>query len=89
MERADILARIRELAVATRPDLKASDITESATFGTLGLDSVRLVELGVRLEHLFGERVVLDDWIDQEAARGDESYTVRSLVTFIEQSLAR
>ena len=38
-------------------------------FATLGLDSIRMVELGVRLEQMFGEAVVLDDWIDQEAAR--------------------
>jgi acyl carrier protein len=88
-DRARILDQVRELAIATSPDLKALDITETATFGTMGLDSVRVVELGVRLEQLFGPKVVLDDWIDQEAARGGESYTVKSLVAFIERSLAK
>jgi acyl carrier protein len=87
-DRAKILDQVRELAITTSPELKASDITETATFGTMGLDSVRMVELGVRLEQLFGPKVVLDDWIDQEAARGDKSYTVESLVTFIESALA-
>jgi len=87
MDRADILDRIRELAASTCPGLTAADIVESATFNTLGLDSVRLVELGVRLEQTFGERVIVDDWIDQEAARGDEGYTVGSLVSFIERSM--
>ena len=49
---------------------------------------MRLVELGVRLEQMFGERVILDDWIDQEAVRGDEGYTVGSLVSFIEKSVS-
>ena len=89
MDRARILEQLRELAIATSPELKASDITETATFGTMGLDSVRMVELGVRLEELFGPTVVLDDWIDQEAARDGENYTVQSLVTFIERSLAK
>lgn len=89
IERAEILERIRALAVETRPDLDPSAITESATFATLGLDSIRMVELGVRLEQMFGEGVVLDDWIDEEAARGGEGYTVGSLLTFIERSLAR
>jgi len=88
-DRATILDRVKELAIETSPELKASDITETATFGTMGLDSVRMVELGVRLEELFGPNVVLDDWIDQETARGDEGYTVESLVTFIESSLAK
>ena len=89
MDRARILEQVRELAIATSPALKASDITETATFGTMGLDSVRMVELGVRLEDVFGPKVVLDDWIDQESAREDESYSVRSLVAFIERSLAK
>jgi acyl carrier protein len=88
IDRAQILDQVRELAITTSPELKASDITEAATFGTLGLDSVRMVELGVRLEEMFGPKVVLDDWIDQEAARDGESYTVKSLVAFIESSLA-
>jgi len=89
LDRARILDQVRELAIATSPELKASDITETASFGTMGLDSVRMVELGVRLEQLFGPKIVLDDWIDQEAARDGESYTVASLVAFIESSLAK
>ena len=88
MDRARILDQVRELAIATSPELKASEITETASFGTMGLDSVRMVELGVRLEESFGPAVVLDDWIDQEAARDGDSYTVASLVTFIERALA-
>jgi acyl carrier protein len=89
MDRARILQMVSELAIATSPELKASDITETATFGTMGIDSVRMVELGVRLEQLFGPKVVLDDWIDQESAREGEGYTVQSLVSFIESSLAK
>ena len=76
VDRARILDQVRELAVATSPELKAADITETANFGTMGLDSVRMVELGVRLEQLFGPNVVLDDWIDQENARDGDGYTV-------------
>ena len=89
IDRAEILDRVRELAVATRPDLKASDVTDTATFGTMGLDSIRMVEMGVRLEEMFGDKVVLDDWIDQEAGRAGEGYTVGSLIAFIERSLAK
>ena len=86
MERADILDRIRELVVTTCPGVTAADISESATLATLGLDSVRLVELGVRLEQTFGDRVIIDEWIDEEAGRADGGYTIASLVSFIERS---
>jgi acyl carrier protein len=88
-DRARILDQVRELAIATSPELKAEDITETATFATMGLDSIRMVELAVRLEERFGPQVVLDDWIDQEAARAGENYTVESLVAFIESSLTK
>ncbi len=89
MDRAQILDRVRALAIETNPDLKDLEITEAATFGTMGLDSVRMVELGVRVEEVFGTDVVLDEWIDRETARGDGSFTVGSLVSFIETSLAK
>jgi acyl carrier protein len=89
VERAQILDQVRELAIATSPELRAADITETANFATMGIDSVRMVELGVRLEQLFGPQVVLDEWIDQESARDGDGYTVQSLVTFIERSLAK
>lgn len=89
MDRGEILDGVRALAVETNSDLKGVDISEEATLGTMGLDSVRIVELGVRVEETFGSQVVLDDWIDQEAVRGEGGYTVGSLVTFIELSLAK
>ena len=88
-DRARILQVVKELTITTCPDVNLSDITESSTFGTMGLDSVRMVELGVRLEESFGPKVVLDDWIDEESAREGVNYTVLSLVTFIERSLAK
>jgi acyl carrier protein len=72
----------------TNPHLKEGEITEEATLASMGLDSVAIVELSVRLEEVFGSEVVLDDWINQEAAREQQSYSVASLVTFIERSLA-
>jgi acyl carrier protein len=85
--RAEILARVRALALETNPHLKDADVTDRATLASMGLDSVAVVELSVRIEESFGNRVVLDDWINQEEARGEGGYTVGSLVTFIERSL--
>ena len=88
IDRNEIVGHVQELVAIVRPDLQSSEIQEASSLGTLGLDSVNLVELGVRLEQIFGNTVVLDNWIDQEAARGADGYTVGSLVDFIQKSLA-
>ena len=85
--RTEILARVRALALETNPHLKAAEITEDATLASMGLDSVAVVELSVRVEDAFGAQVVLDDWINQEATREEYGYTIGSLLTFIERSL--
>jgi len=87
IDRNHILATVRALAIETNPHLKDVEISEMATLGSMGLDSVAIVELSVRVEEVFGSQVVLDDWINQEAERQEESYTVGSLVTFVERSL--
>jgi len=81
-----ILEQVRKVVLETNPSLGPDDVVPESTFGTLGLDSIKLVELGVRIEELFGEDVTLDDWVDQEKNRAQDGFTVASLVTFIEQA---
>ena len=87
MQAEEILSRIRDIVAATHPGVTPSEIRSDATFATLGLDSVKLIELGVRVEQVFGEDVVLDDWVDEQNARGADALTVGSLVSFIAHSL--
>ena len=86
MTRQQILALTAKLVVSIRPDLRETDITEHTTLDTLGLDSVTLVELSVRVEEEFGDSVDLDAWVDQQTA-GGSALTVGSLVTFIELAI--
>ena len=86
MEREKILEEVRNIVVATVPDLKGTKITSESTFGTLGLDSIKLVEIGVRIEQAFGAKIVLDNWVTQESARGENSFSMGSLVEFIQKS---
>lgn len=88
MEHSEILERVSGIMVETNPELGLASVAPEATLGTLGLDSIKLVELGVRLEQAFGDEVVLDDWVDQEKAREGDAFTVGSLVAFIARAKA-
>lgn len=88
MDRQAIFEQVRDTILQTNPDLDPSEIDAACSFQTLGLDSLRVVELGVRVEQVFGDRVVLDDWVDEESLRGADGYTMRSLLDFVERSLA-
>lgn len=88
MDRTQIFEKVREAILRTSPTLKPGEVTEESSFQTLGFDSLKLVELGVWVEQMFGGSIVLDDWVDQEAAKGADGFTMTSFLDFIEQSLA-
>ncbi|NJM90745.1 MAG: acyl carrier protein [Myxococcales bacterium] len=77
---------ILEALVAVKPDLANIKMTDTSTMSDLGLDSVRLVEVGVHLEHALGGDVSLDAWLDQERMRPSAAFSIGSLVTFINES---
>ena len=87
MDRSEILARLRQSILETTPDINPENVNEDSTLGTLGLDSLRLVELGVRIEQEFSERVSMDAWLDLENAREGKNFMLGSLVDFIHQAL--
>lgn len=86
MQRNEIFTAVRTALLETSSDLSPAQITEESSFQTLGLDSLKLVELGVRVEGLFGERVVLDDWVEQEQGKGAQGFTMSSFLDFIERA---
>lgn len=86
MERRVIFEKVRQAIVEASPDLEPDDITETASFHTLGLDSLKVIELGVRVEQIFGERVALDDWMDEESDKGLDGFTMSSFLDFIERN---
>ena len=89
MHRNEIFAAVRAAIRDTSPDLSEAEVTESSSFQTLGLDSLKLVELGVRVEDAFGQEVVLDDWVDQESQKGADGFTMSSFLDFIERVVGK
>ena len=84
MTRAQVRARLLELILATAPSADRTRLDDDrARLDALGLDSVRVVELGVRVEMEWGEAVVVDDWLDQEHDRGEVGFTLGSFVDFV------
>jgi acyl carrier protein len=88
MERNEIYRHVKETVVATGADIDPAAIRAESTVGALGLDSISLVELGVRLEQQFGSKLVLDDWVDEQTSKDGGDWTLQSLVNFIERSIA-
>ncbi|MFL6236015.1 MAG: phosphopantetheine-binding protein [Thermoanaerobaculia bacterium] len=88
MERSQTFEKVRSAILKTSPDLDPAEVTESSSFQTLGLDSLKLVELGVWVEQMFGEKIVLDDWVDEESLKGRDGFSMTSFLDFIDRSLA-
>jgi acyl carrier protein len=88
MERNEMFEKVRGAILHTSPDLDPDEVTETSSFQTLGLDSLKFVELGVWVEQIFGEKILLDDWVDQESLKGSEGFTMSSFLDFIDRSLA-
>lgn len=85
----DAFATIKSCIEKSMPELAASAITEDTSLSALGIDSVKLVEISVRIEEAFGENVIIDDWVDAQMDLDvDDRYTVRSLIDFVESAHA-
>ena len=44
--------------------------------------------IGYSTELKKGEKILLDDWVDQESLKGTDGFTVSSFLDFIDRSLA-
>ena len=86
MQRSEILAKVKTLIMETTNGVTEADITEDASFQGLGLDSLKLVELSVRVEDVFGEDVILDDWVEEESVKGVDGFKVASFLDYIERT---
>ena len=65
MQRSEILDKICEVLLEINPTLTAPQISEEASFVDFDIDSLKLIEFGLRFEKEFGEEVPLDEWIEQ------------------------
>jgi acyl carrier protein len=87
MNRKEILDEIVTVIKATNPNIKVANISEDTMLGEFELDSIKLVELSVRIEELFGGKVELDTWVDEGADGGYSNLTIGSLASFIESRI--
>ena len=87
MNRAQVVEKIAEILVAVEPKLADTKIGAEHTLSGLGLDSLKLVEIGVRVEDAFGTEIVFDDWLEQEQQKGDVGFSVGSLTDLILETL--
>jgi len=89
MNTINIFEFVKKAITDSVPDVDSNAINKDTRLSELGIDSVKTVELGVRLEGIFGEEVVLDDWLDEQMEIDDNArYKIDDLVIFIEGALA-
>ena len=86
MQKSEILNKICGVLLEITPTLKISDISEETSLVDFDIDSLKLIEFGLHLEKEFGERVVLDEWIEQETEKESDTFLVSSLITFIQKA---
>jgi acyl carrier protein len=89
MAQPEIQQRIHQAIVAVEPRLEGKTFSEDTTLADLGLDSLKLIEVGVRLEDAFGDQMRFDEWLEGERAKPQGSaFKVGSLITFIQKGSA-
>jgi acyl carrier protein len=89
MSRLEIRTLIHQCLSEVEPQLKNLDLTEETALPELGLDSLKLIEVGVRLEDAFGDSVRFDNWLEQERTKqGASAFKLGSLISFIEERRA-
>lgn len=89
MQREDVEKKIAEILVAVEPKLEGTTIGPDSTLAGLGLGSLKLVEIGVRVEDTFGEEIVFDDWLEEEQGKAEAGFSVGSLTSLIVETLGK
>ncbi len=83
MKRDEICNKIFDVLREVNPKLEQSEISEEDSFFDYDIDSLKLIELGLRVESTFGQELNLDDWIDQESQKENNAYSISSFVEFV------
>ncbi|MCX4243004.1 acyl carrier protein [Paraliomyxa miuraensis] len=89
MDQREVEKKIAEILIAVEPKLEGQEIGPESTLSGLGLDSLKLVEIGVRVEDAFGEEIVFDDWLEEEQEKAEAGFSVGSLTKLILDTLGR
>lgn len=89
MNTEKILELLKKTILDTVPNISQTDIVLETSLSDLGIDSIKTVELIIRLEETFGEEITFDDWLDQEREKDIiPTFIVKDLVSYIKEKLA-
>ena len=89
MDKLEICNKIYSVLREVNPKLEQSNISEEASFFDYDIDSLKLIELGLRVESEFGQELNLDDWVDQESQKENNTFSISSFVEFIQNTVNR
>ncbi len=87
MDKSEICNKIYNVLREVNPKLEQSKISEEASFFDYNIDSLKLIELGLRIESEFEQELNLDDWVDEESQKENNSFSISSFVKFVQNTL--
>ncbi len=87
MDKSEICNKIYNVLREVNPKLEQSKISEEASFFDYDIDSLKLIELGLRIESEFERELNLDDWVDEESQKENNSFSISSFVKFVQNTL--
>ncbi|MCP4269564.1 MAG: acyl carrier protein [Candidatus Brocadiaceae bacterium] len=87
MDKSEICNKIYGVLREVNPKLEQSNISEEASFFDYDIDSLKLIELGLRIESEFGQELNLDDWVDTESQKENNAFSISSFVEFIKNTV--
>ncbi len=87
MDKSEICNKIYNVLREVNPKLEQSTISEEASFFDYDIDSLKLIELGLRIESEFERELNLDDWVDEESQKENNSFSISSFVKFVQNTL--
>ncbi len=87
MDKSEICNKIYNVLREVNPKLEQSKISEEASFFDYDIDSLKLIELGLRIESEFEQELNLDDWVDRESQKENNAFSISSFVKFIQNTV--
>ena len=87
MNKSEICNKIYDVLREVNPKLEQSKISEEASFFDYDIDSLKLIELGLRIESEFEQELNLDDWVDRESQKENNAFSISSFVEFIQNTV--
>ncbi|GAX62225.1 non-ribosomal peptide synthetase modules and related proteins [Candidatus Scalindua japonica] len=89
MDKSEICDKIYRVLREVNPNLEQSKISEEASFFDYDIDSLKLIELGLRIESEFDQELNLDDWVDWESQKENSAFSISSFIEYVQNTVDR